>query len=185
MFASRSLVLGRNLKDIISIASSGIASRRPITELVKIVTADPDFFSAESTEMAEFVVICARLQKLGNRNANIKELQERASEAIEHLDANKLESASFSKFLWACATIDVKPLLAEDFADTLIEKGLSNRDLVTIISALSKFIVHADDPLRQGFNKLTDRISYSTSAELSNEDLVALARAIAVMYSIK
>jgi hypothetical protein len=79
----------------------------------------------------------------------------------------------------------VKPLLAEDFADTFIDKGLSNRDLVTIIWALSKLIVHEDDPLRPGFNKLADRISYSTSAELSNEDLVALARAIAVMYSIK
>lgn len=181
MFSSK--ILGHSVKDVIARVHVGIQNRIPIAQLTTIVSNEPDFRYAQPEDLFEYMVTCARLRKLVKRVNHIKAIKDRANEAVEFIDCSKLNSSKLPQFLWACATIEVRPLLIENFTDGIIEQGLSCKDMVKTIWALSKLISDDNDPLRNDFQKLTEKITHLNSFEFSNEDLVALARAIAVIYS--
>ena len=184
MFPTRRL-FARYLRDIIADVSSGIRNRRPVAELVETVTNNPDFESAPPQDLAEYVFACARLRKLSHRSSQFPDMSTKAAEAVEYTDATKLAPPEFSQLLWACAVMEIRPLLPDNFSEGLMKEGiLTNKDLVTIISAVSKFIQEGDNQMREEVLKLTALITPAKSGEFSNEDLVALARSIAIINSI-
>ena len=184
MFPTRRL-LARNLPDIIAEVSSGIRNRRPVAELVKTVTNNPDFESAPPQDLAEYVFACARLRKLSHRSDQCPEMSAKAAEAVEYMDATQLSPPGFSQLLWACAVMEIRPLLPDNFSQRLMKEGLlTNKDLVTVVWAVSKFIQEGDNLMREEVLKLTALITPAKSDEFSNKDLVALARAIAIINSI-
>lgn len=172
---------------ILADVENSIKDRIPAKDIVKNLSSmrslviEPPGTQSENIQLA---FTCARLSKLGKLNTRETEILKNIAEgAVLQVDLSLADIKTLSRFLWACAVLNVKPLLPEAFMNSEGLSHAANKEYCNIVWALSKFASERDPVILTEFEQIINRLDESRAAELSNDDLVALLRSISIVYS--
>ena len=184
-FGKRLLCVKRPIGSIITEIDRDISASVAIRSIMgKLAASSVDFDDTNSFSLIDYSFACGRLFKLSHSRSDKQKLTNMVEDASFRLDLSAdISSTDAARFLWACATVGVDPLLPDGFVDRLMQRGVaSNKDMCTIVWALSKWARSNESNKKPMFKKLLDSISDDVTRELSNDDITALIRAIAVVY---
>jgi hypothetical protein len=164
----------------------GISDRIPVPTLIDTITQELKTLKIDSnSDASNLAFLIARVYKLqriaGKRNTDpLRDCLETVSFQI---DLTSMHASDLSKFLWACATVEVQPLIPDGLGHTLDPHNLRTRDLCTIIWAASKWASRMNPDALMFFEHLLTFIDETRSEEFTREDLVAISRAIANVHN--
>ena len=184
--ASKCLCSTTRLADLFGAIERGINDRTAVPQIIDKIIRDLDKTRIDnSSDASTAAFLIARVFKLNNRIGKhqhecLRRCLETVSFQVNLLDMNV---SDLSKFLWACATLGVEPLLPETLGSVLHSQLLTTKDLCNLIWATSKWASVNNKSALLFFEHLLTFIDETRSRELSREDLVAISRAIANVHN--
>jgi hypothetical protein len=175
------------LKSILEDVETAIKDRIPVRDIVQKLSRMHSSVSdnlGNDSDHIQLAFTCARLSKLGNiKTRELGILRDIVEGTVLEVDLSTLDIMRMSRFLWACAVLNVKPLLPAGVFNTKTISEADSKDYCNIVWALSKFASVRDPVILYEFDQIVDSLDQNRVADLSNDDIVALLRSISKVYS--
>jgi len=155
-----------------------------ITDLVDRITAHANENQTSHENISEFFFVSARVFKICTKSeVDRRSIQAAVRETVIMTRWDSLSNAKLARAMWSLASVGVKPdsILASHL---ISRENFTNKELCNVLWALSKWSSRTDTTsFGTAFEDLINKIDDNRTVGLSNDDLTALLRAIALVHS--